>query len=138
MSTAAKNFAAVWRNDGSATLLGRVTARNGTGAATGVAGEGNYIKQADVSAIAANAFDMSAAPDTASALAIAVSAILDTPITTSVLWTADKTGYNFLFDIPPGTFANGNHTYRIEIKITLTGGAVLWGVFEGPALKVQS
>ena len=142
MSTSAKTWKMNFRANGDGTILGRLTARNGSGAATGVAGEGNFVKQADVSAIVANAYDMTAAPTTPVALTISTSAVIDTPVTTTTLWTYDGTvgpvtGYNFLLDIPAAIFTNSGHDYRIEVKVTLSGGAVAWGIGEGTAQGTQ-
>lgn len=134
-------FAVTWREDGSATVLGRLTARNGTGAATGVAGEGNWLKQADVSTITCAVYDLdSATPSTAiSTPTVTVSsAVLDTPVTTTVLWTVDTTGYNFIHDLAATAFPTGSRRYSVEYKVTLTGGAVLWGVYEGQARPVRT
>lgn len=137
MSTAPTTFQVVWREDGSATLLGRLTARNGTGSATGVSGEGNWIKQADISAITCKSFDMTNDPDTATTQTITSSAIIDTPVTATTLWTVDSTGYNFLWDAPASIFATGGHTYQIEVKVTTTGSEVGIGIWKGVAQAIQ-
>lgn len=131
----------VFQEDGSATTLGRATARNASGAATGVHGEGKFIKQADVSSITLSVFDLSSAtPDTAIATEIlTVSAvILNTVVTSNEIWTKDSTGYNFLHDLAASYFPTGNHTYLLEYKFTLTGGVVAWGVYSGPAMPVRT
>ena len=135
-------FKVAWQEDGTATVLGRITARDGTGTATGVNGEGNWLKQADISTITCAVFDLSSStPTTAIATPTVTIAthVLDTPVTTNVLWTQETgtvTGYNFLHDLPASAFPTGEHIYRAEYKITTTGGAVLWGAFEGPAERV--
>jgi len=132
-------FPVNWNEDGDATCLGRVTARNGTGAATGVDGEGNFIKQADVSAIERKIFDLDGStPDTPVTTNPTISTvILDTPVTTNVLWTKDSTGFNFLDDIAGSNFPVGENRYRIEYKFTLTGGAIFHGVYEGSAEPIR-
>ena len=50
-------FKVQWHEDGSATVLGRITARNGSGSATGIAGEGNWLEQADISTITCAVYD---------------------------------------------------------------------------------
>lgn len=133
MSTSPTTFPVAWREDGTATLLGRITARNGTGAATGVAGEGNWIKQADVSTITCKSIDVTNDPTAATTQTITSSAIIDTPVTSTALWTVDSTGYNFLWDAPSSIFATGGHKYRIEVSVTTTGSEVASGVWEGVA-----
>lgn len=131
-------FQTVWQEDGSCTVLGRLTARDGTGAATGVPGEGNWIKQADMTSITCAVFDRrSTTPDTSittPSVSVA-SAIIDTPVTSNTLWTADTTGYNFIHDLGPLNFPTSRHIYLVEYKFTTTGGAVLWGKFCGPATE---
>lgn len=131
----------VFQEDGTNTVLGRLTARDGTGTATGVNGEGNWIKKADLSSITCAVFDLDGStPGTAIAtptITIA-SNVLDTPVTTAVLWTADTTGYNFLVDLGPSNFPTGGNKYRVEFKFTTTGGAVGWGLFEGKSIGVFS
>lgn len=127
--------------DGSATALARVTARDATGAATGISGEGKWIKQADLSSITCAIYDLSSStPDTATSTPTVTisSAIIDTPVTDGVIWDVDSTGYNFLFDFAATAFPTGNHRYRIEFKFTTTGSAVLWLVYEGVALAVRT
>ena len=134
-------FQVEWTEDSDATVLGRITARNGTGTATGVAGEGNWLKQADITSITRKVFDLeSATPETAifSSTVTVSTAVLDTPVTTSVLWTKDTTGYNLLDDIAASNFPTGRRTYRVEYVVTLTGGAVFHGAYKGPAKPVSS
>lgn len=129
-----------WNEDGDATCLGRVTARDGTGAATGVDGEGNFIEQADVSAIERKIFDLdSDTPDTpiTTTNPTISSVILDDPVTTNVIWTKDAIGYNFIDDLAGSNFPTGNRRYRIEYKITLTGGAIFHGIYEGTAEAIR-
>lgn|SRR3990167_4032548 len=132
-------FYVEWNEDGSATVLGRLTARNGTGTATGVDGEGNFIEQADVSTITCKVFDLDGDPDTATSTpTVTISdAILDTPVTTNVIWTKDAYGYNFIHDLDSTLFPTGDHRYEVEYKITLTGGAIFHGTFIGPARPVR-
>lgn len=137
MSSEPNCFSVVWAEDGSATVLGRLTARNGSGSATGVKGEGNWVQQADVSTITYSVFDLdSSDPDNALVDGSSVTvgdAVLDSPVTTTVLWTRDTTGYNFVHDLPSTTFPTGGHRYLVEYKVTLSGGEVLWGKYTGPA-----
>lgn len=135
-------FAVEWNEDGDATALGRVTARNGTGAATGIDGEGNFIKQADiaVSGIERKIFDLDGdtpnTPVTTTNPTIST-VILDTPVTDNVIWTKDATGYNFRDDIAGSNFPEGSRRYRIEYKFTLTGDAIFHGVYEGTTKPIR-
>lgn len=128
-----------WQEDGSATCLARVCARDATGAATGVSGEGKWIKQADLTSITCKIFDRSSAtPDTATASPTVTisSAIIDTPVTSTEIWDVDSTGYNFLFDIAPTAFTTSGHKYLVEFYFTTTGGTKWTVQFEGIAMQV--
>lgn len=127
-------FYVEWNEDGTATVLARVTARNGSGAATGVSGEGNWVEQADISTITYKLFNLDGdTPSTAieSGSLTVSDIIIDTPVTSTAIWTKDDVGYNFLHDISNSFFPTPNARYRMEYEITLTGGAVFHGVFEG-------
>ena len=130
-----------WREDGSCTTLARMTARDATGEWTGVAGEGNWLKQADLSAITCAIFDLdSATPSTAlsTPTVTIATAIQDTPVTNGKIWAEDSIGYNFLHDLAATAFPTGGRNYRVEYKFTTTGSAVSWAVFEGPASEVRT
>jgi len=134
-------FQVAWTEDSDVTVLGRITSRTGSGAATGVAGEGNFLQQADVTSITWKVFDLqSATPDTAitSGTSTVSTVVLDTVVTTSVLWTKDTTGYNFAQDMAASNFPIGDRTYRLEFVVTLTGGAVFHGIYEGVAKPLRS
>jgi hypothetical protein len=144
--TAPTKISVTWREDGTATVLGRLVSRSGSGSATGVAGEGNFVQQADLSSITCAVFDLSGGtPDTSIATpTITVSTdVLDTVVTTTVIWTADGTGsaavtgYNFLVDLAASNFPKGGHVYSVEFTITATGGGVSKAVYEGPARAVR-
>lgn len=133
-------FYANWNEDGSATVLARLTARTGSGTATGEAGEGNWLKIVDVSTITYNVYDLDGTtPTTAisSGSLTVASVVIDTPVTANTLWTFDTVGYNFLHDLAANTFPDA-HRYRLEYTVTLSGGAVVHGIFEGPAREVWS
>lgn len=132
-------FAVNWNEDSDATVLARVTARGGTGAATGIDGEGNFLKIADVSTIKRHVFDLGGAtPDVGVETTVVVAtAILDIPVIAQTIWTKDTTGYNFLDDVGAANFPTGGNIYRIEYVFTLVGGIVFHGFFEGPAELVK-
>lgn len=132
-----------WQEDGSATCLARVCARDATGAATGVDGEGKWIKQADLSTITCKVFDRTAGyatPDTAisSPTVTISSAIIDTPVTATTIWDVDSTGYNFLFDMAATSFPTGGHKYLVEFAFVTTGSTKWILAYEGIASPVVS
>lgn len=130
-----------WNEDGSATVLGRITARDGTGTATGVNGEGNWLKVADISTITCVVFDLdSTTPNVATATPTVTVAtdVLDTPVTTNVIWTEDTTGYNFLHDLAATLFPTGCRRIQIEYEVTLTGGTVFHGIYVGPVKPIRT
>lgn len=139
----ASEFQVAWNEDGDATVLGRMAARNGSGTQTGVSGEGRFLKQSDVSTITCKVFDLdSATPDTAIATpAVAVaSAVLDSPIASDdsmSVWTVDSYGYNFIHDLAASCFPTGGHAYRVEYEVTLVGGAKFHGAYSGIAKSIR-
>lgn len=132
-------FKVSFNEDGDSTILGRVTARNGTGAATGVNGEGKWVQQADVSSIAYTLFDLDAPTTAVSTGTLTVAnVIIDTPVTSQEIWTEDAIGYNFIHDLAGSNFPTGGKIIRVEYLITLTGGAKLPGAYEGPVCDRRS
>lgn len=130
-----------FNEDGSATVLARMTARDGSGSATGVAGEGNWLEQADLASITCSVFDLtSSTPGTAIVTPTVTisSAILDTPVTATTIWCRDTVGYNFIHDLPVTAFPTGGNLYRVEYKFTTTGGSVGWLLLQGIATKVYT
>lgn len=127
---------ATWHEDGTATVLGRATARNGSGSPTGVRTEGNFLKQSNVSTITCAVYDRSSSTP-ANAIetpTVTIStSVLDTVVTTSVLWDEDTVGYNFLHDLANTNFPNGDVIYRVTYTWTLTGGEVFRIAYEGRA-----
>ena len=65
-------------------------------------------------------------------------AIQDTPVTSTELWTLDTTGYNFIFNLPTTAFPTDGHRYKVEVKFTLTSGTVCYAVYDGPASTTYS
>lgn len=126
-------FAASFKEDNDSTILGRITARNGSGAATGVDGEGKFVQIADVSSITYEIFDLEAPTTVAFSGTLTVAnVILDTVVTSNEIWTKDSIGYNFLHDLAATNFPEGNRTVLIEYTVTLTGGEKLTGEYQGP------
>jgi len=124
-----------WNEDGSATLLARIMARNGSGAV--VTGEGKWTTQADFASITCKVFDRTTADTevTPAPTIVISSVIIDTPVTDGAIWTADDTGYNFAYDIAGTYFPTGGHIYRVEFFATMTGGTTtFWWEYEGEAI----
>ena len=64
-----ERFKAIANEDGSCTLIGLVTARDGTGAAAPTASDGNLVLAADLTSITLNVFDVdSTTPNTLSVI----------------------------------------------------------------------
>ena len=130
----AASFQTIWHEDSSATVLGRLTARNGSGAYTGRQGEGRWLKEVDITSITCNVFDRSSAtPDTpfATPTINVATAIFDSPETNNQLWTKDKIGWNFLVDLAPSNFPTEDHQIEVEFKVTLTDATVFFGSYIG-------
>lgn len=134
-------FQIEWAEDGSADVLARITARDATGEATGVAGEGRWLKVADISTITCKVFNIdSSTPDTAIATPTVdkTTDVLDTPVTTDEIWTKDSVGYNFLHSLAASNFPEGSKVFSVEYEVTLTGGGKFHGVFSGPARPIRT
>lgn len=128
-----------WQEDGSVTLLARVCSRDATGQATGIKGEGRWVKQADLSTITCKVFDRSGdTPDTAIASpTVTISSVIqDTPVTDGELWDGDITGYQFRLDLAGSCFPTGGHKYLVELYFTTTGGKTWTLQYEGVASPV--
>jgi hypothetical protein len=129
-----KIFQVIWNEDGSATCLTRVTARNGSGAA--IPSEGKWLQQADVASITCKVIDVTNNDTeiTPAPTVSVASVILNTPVTDGTIWDADTTGYNFLHDLAGSYFPTGGNVYQVEYYFTLTGGVTTFGVgFRGVA-----
>lgn len=125
-----------WFEDGAATVVARLCDRDATGAATGVDGEGKWVKEADISTITCGVYDLdSATPGTAIATptVTVATAIEDTPVTNGQIWAVDDTGWNFYHDLDGTNFPTANHKYRVIYTVTMTGGKVWWFDFVGVA-----
>jgi hypothetical protein len=136
----AREFQVTWNEDGGATVLGRITARDGSGAATGISGEGNWLEPADVATITCKVFDLdSATPNTAFATptVTVVTSVVDPPVTSTAIWTLDSTGYNFIHDLAASNFPTGKHRIRVEYEVTLTGGGKFHGAFTGRVKPIR-
>lgn len=132
-------FAVNWKEDSTPDILGRVTARNATGLATGINGEGKFLKIADIDNITAQFYNLTSDPDGESPTPLTLvvaDVILDTPDATEEVWKLDDVGYNFIHTPAASLFATGGSIYRIEYRFELVGGEVFHEYFEGPALPI--
>lgn len=119
--------------DGTAVIRARVSGHDGTGNATGVPGEGYFLKQADLSSISCLVYDVTGSSSVATPSVTISSAILDTPDTTAAKWRKGGTGYNFQHTLAGTNFPTGGSTYRVEYLFTTTGGNKYWLKIEGVA-----
>ena len=106
-------------------IVARIHARQGTGAATGVSGEGNWLVQANIATITCSVFRLDGpAPSTpvAQPTVVVASAVYDTPNTNSQFWTVDGVGWNFLHAIPHTAITAVGGLYEVVYTITLTAG----------------
>jgi hypothetical protein len=134
----AQQIETTWQAASVNTLLCRVAAADGTGQPTGVRGEGNWIKQADVSTLTylvQDITDETAITTVVSSTSLTVSTVIsDTPTTNTAKWTADGVGYNFAHSIPVASFPTRGNRYRVVYTLTLTSGNASQIVAQGEAL----
>lgn len=119
------------------TILGRITALNGSGAATGVAGEGKWAKQADLVSINRKVYDVDGVGLIDSTDLTLSSVILDTPATGNEVWTEDEVGYNFIDDVAASYFTEEEHRYEVEYLATFVGGKVAHAIYAGQTERVR-
>jgi hypothetical protein len=123
----ANRFFAGVNANGSATLLGIVTAQKGSGApVTDKRGRniGQAVKQADLSSITASVTDTTTAPETVTYTSpLTISVVMFDVIQYGGLWWIDPvTGYNFLTELPPAAFPVRDRNYRCVIQFASTNG----------------
>ena len=130
----------VWNANGSATILGRLCTRDGTGGASPVAAEGNLNTAADYASpgsLVLSVYDI-----TGGSLTPTYTVTLDPVSAVTALATGgiyqppnvpDGKGCNFLADLPATAFPVAHHVHRVVVKATTNGGTIGWGVWEGPA-----
>jgi hypothetical protein len=133
-----KNFDVVFDALGVAPVFARMACDEGTGTYTGIPGEGNWLKQADVSTIAYTVTDITY-PDNESEVvastSLTVSAVLsDTPTNTARNWKVDQIGYNFSHKVPAASFPTRGNRYRVSYAVTTTGGFLRHLNLVGPAI----
>ena len=74
---------------------------------------------------------------------LTISSTIYNSLQTGNIWstTLDKdgfTGFNFKATVAASSFPTGATTYTVEVKFTLTGGGVFYGVFEPTTRQLQS
>lgn len=119
--------------DGSFSILSRVTALQGTGEEVNP-GEGPVLLQADVSTITCKVFSLGTNKNNENGTEITPAPTLT--VSGSIYdtlqlsgWTmlgGDDSGYNFRHDVSPTYVPTGGEWYLLEYKITLTGGGIIW------------
>lgn len=129
MANKPKVYKAKWNEDGTAYVMARVMRKNSSQ---------NLVAAvaADVSSVTRRVFLVS---DESVVLGPTTLVVADTflaSLSTGSIWTADTTGFNFIDVVPPTAFPAGETEYRIEYKITLTGGEVFWLLVTGTSLPV--
>lgn len=137
-TTNAKQIETQWQAGSVNTFLGRLTAIDGTGQPTGVRGEGNWLKQADVSTMAYAVYDITdqdSVTTVVSSTSLTVSTVLsDTPSNNTARWPNDGIGYNLTHSIPAASFPTRGNRYRVVYTVTLTSGSASQIVVQGEAL----
>jgi len=112
-------FSISTKKDSSFTVLGRVTAKNGSGAASPIPSEGNLVQQDDVSTITIRQINESGT--VLNTETPTVSSVIHDTIQTSGVWGAISGGGNFEWDAPYG-WANSASTFILSIEIDYAGG----------------
>lgn len=112
----------VWLANTSAIVLGRITAADATGEATGVDGEGDWVEQVDIDTITYSIYDLDADDPTTPIVGptnLTVSdVIIDIPVTDRVLWDKDRVGYNFKHSLPKTSFPKADNRYSLVYHFT--------------------
>jgi hypothetical protein len=83
---------------------------------------GQYITQVSLQTIDCSVYDMDNNKALVSNPTITISTTVFDTLQTSVRWTKDTVGYNFLHTLPASSFPLGPRTYRVEYKFTPTSG----------------
>ena len=136
--SAADIFVGPVNEDGDFSIIGRVTAFDGTGAASPLEEEGNLVKQADLTSIQVKIYNtQSETPTTAEQTAnpTVASVIFDTLQTTGI-WKLIRGGGNFKYDVAASWVPAGRTAYRIEVKFTTTGSKVYWGKWQAETQEI--
>jgi len=129
MANKPKVFKTKWNEDGSAYVMARAMRKNASHNLVA-------LVPADVSSVVRRVFTTSDETVILGPTTLTVSDVILASLSTGNIWTADTTGFNFVDTVPPTAFPNGETEYRIEYKITLTGGEVFWLLVSGTSLAV--
>lgn len=98
--------------------------------------DGNDVQQSDIDSISYSVYDLG---DTSSPTATGTLDVLDVvfdTLQTDSRWSKDSTGYNFGWNVPSSVFAEGNKTYRIEVKFTPFDGEAFHLVRDVPTVTL--
>lgn len=132
-------LATVFRANATNYIRCRMAAPDGTGAVTGVDGEGKWLKIADFTgSITRNIYNLSAAAPTTvveTATVTVATAIQDSPVTSTADWDVDSTGWNFKDTIEADVMTSRGGQYRVVYSGTVTGdsNASILAELVGPA-----
>jgi hypothetical protein len=140
----AKTWFGIVNEDGSYSILSRITSLDGTGDEL-VSGEGNCIKQADLTSITVKIFDLGTDKDNPSGEEIVPAAtvsisinIFDTLRTSGWDKQKDQYGYNFRHDLSSAYCPDAYHWYQLEYKFTTSTGGIIWNRIKVNAIAVQT
>jgi len=114
-------FSIVTKKDSSFTVLGRITAKNGSGAASPTASEGNLVQQADISSISIKQLDASGNEISGRSATPSVSDVIHDTLQTSGIWGAISGGGNFEWDGEYSWAATAGE-FILRVEIDYTGG----------------
>lgn len=135
MTCCTNEYSVCLEPDATNTIQMRLSATNGSGSETGEPGRGNWLQQADFSAIYLWVYDLDAAdPDAAiydGAVTVA-DVIVDTPVTGTQ--GIDEYGHNFIHNWLPAWVPTAGHRYRGKYLFTLTDGTTSRVFVRGTAL----
>jgi hypothetical protein len=125
--------------DGSFTILGLITSRDGNGAPALNPTEGNLITQADLSDVTIAIYDpLGDTPETPLfTQSLDIATVIFDVLQTTGIWGLLSDGGNFLFDIPATWISNGGQVYRIQVRFTTTGGNISWGLWEAEVTELM-
>ena len=143
MPAAVAAFGKVWE-DGSYSVLARVAALEGTGLEY-VAGEGNVLKQVDITSVTGKVFNLGTDKNNLAGTEVTPAPTLTVSgnfydVLRTVGWPTpgDPHGYNFRMDLGVIYTADPDTWYLFEARITLTGGGVIWVVTKVKTVPVQT
>lgn len=121
--------------DTPATVLGRLCARNGSGAVSPIATEGELLQQADISSITVKAYDEAGTLITSTTPTI--SDVIYDALQTTGVFSKIARGGNFAYDCPATMFPTGSVNVRIEITFTLVSGGPVRALWDFPILPLN-